>query len=93
MNAVSSQVAVQLVYESAGKADLLYGVFDGRQSTESVDLQLTCHPSHSLITFAFRSTEAIRLELDLDPYDWTDTVGMFRLFVERTADDLAPLSL
>ena len=40
--------------ESVGKADLLSAHFDGKQSRESVDLQPTCHPSPSLVTFAFR---------------------------------------
>ena len=37
-----------LVFESVGKADLLSDHFDGKQSRESVDLPLTCHPSPSL---------------------------------------------
>ena len=41
--------------ESVGKADLLSDHFDSKQSREAVDLQLTCHPSPSLTTFAFRS--------------------------------------
>ena len=43
-----------LVCESVGKADLLADHFDSKQSRESVDLPLTCHPSPSLTTFAFR---------------------------------------
>ena len=50
-----------LVYESVGKADLLLDHFDGKQSREAVDLPLTCHPSPSLTTFAFRSSEVRRL--------------------------------
>ena len=46
-----------LVCESLGKADLLSDHFDSKQSMESVDLLVTCHPSLSLITFAFRSSE------------------------------------
>ena len=34
-----------LVCESVGKADLLSDHFDDKQSRESVDLPLTCHPS------------------------------------------------
>ena len=45
-----------LVCESVGKADLS-DHFDGKQSRESVDLPLTCHPSPSLTSFAFRSSE------------------------------------
>ena len=49
-------------------------------------LQLTCHPSPSLTTFAFKSSEVRRLLLDLDPYGGTDPLGMFPLFLKRTAD-------
>ena len=34
-----------LVCESVGKADLLSDHFDSKQSRETVDLPLTCHPS------------------------------------------------
>ena len=56
-----------LLYESVGKADILSDHFDRKQSRESVDLLVTFHPSPSLITFAFRSSEVKRLLLDLDP--------------------------
>ena len=68
-----------LACESVGKADLLSDHFDIKQSREAVDLPLTCHPSHSLTTFAFRSSEVRRLLLDLDPYGGTDPLGMFPL--------------
>ena len=77
--------------ESVGKADLLSDNFDGKQSRESVDLPLTCHPSPSITSFAFRSSEVMRLLLDLDPYEGSDPLGMFPLFLKRTADVLAPL--
>ena len=80
-----------LVCESVGKADLLSDHFNSKQSRESVDLPLTCHPSPSLTTFAFRSSEVRRLLLDLDPYDGTDALGMFPLFLKRIADDMAPV--
>ena len=64
--------------------------FDSKQSSETVDLLVTCHPSRSLITFAFRSSEVKRLLLDLDPYSGTDPLGMFPPFLKRTADVLAP---
>ena len=79
-----------LVCESVGKADLLSHHFDTKQSRESVDLLVTCHPSPSLITFAFRSSEVKCLLLDLDPYGGTDPLGMFPLFLKRMADVLAP---
>ena len=56
-----------LVCESVGKDDLLSDHFDSKQCREAVDLPLTCHPSPSLTTFAFRSSEVRRLLLDLDP--------------------------
>ena len=72
-----------MVCESVGKADLLSDHFDRKQSRESVDLLVTCHPSPSLITFAFRSSEVKRLLLDLDSYGGTDPLGMFPLFFEE----------
>ena len=80
-----------LVCESDSKADLLSDHFDGKQSRESVDLPLTCHPSPCLTSFAFRSSEVSRLLLDLDPYGGSDPLGMFPLFLRRTADVLAPV--
>ena len=78
-----------LVCESVGKADLLSDHFDGKQSKESVDLPLTCHPSPCLTSFAFRSSEVRHLLLDFDPYGGSDPLGMFPLFLKRTADVLA----
>ena len=71
--------------ESVGKSDH----FDSKQFREAVDLPLTCHPSPSLTTLAFRSSEVRRLMLDLDPYGGTAPLGMFPLFLERTADVMA----
>ena len=79
-----------LVCESVGKADLLSDHFDSKQSWEAVDLPLTCHPSPNHTTFAFRSREVRRLLLDLDPYGGTEPLGMFPLFLKRTADVMAP---
>ena len=79
-----------LVCESVGKADLLSDHFDDKQSRESVDLPLTCHPSPSLTSFAFMSSEVRGLLLDLDPYGGSDPFGMFPHFLKRTADVLAP---
>ena len=79
-----------LVCESVGKADLLSDHFDTKQSREAVDLPLTCHPSPSLTTFAFRSSEVRRLLLNLDPDGGTDPLGMFPLFLKRTADVTVP---
>ena len=51
--------------ESVGNADLLSDHFDIKQSKESVYLHLTRHPSPSLTTFAFKSSEVRRLLLNL----------------------------
>ena len=77
---------------SVGKADLLSDHFDSKPYRKTVDLPLTCHPSPSLTTFAFRSREVRHLLLDLDLYGGTDPLGMFPLFLKRTADGMAPLS-
>ena len=69
-----------------GKADLLSDHFDSKQSRESLDLPLTCHPTPCLTSFAFRSREVRCLLLDLDPYGGSDLLGMFPLFLKRTAD-------
>ena len=79
-----------LVCESVGKDDLLSDHFDSKQSREAVDMPLTCHPSNSFTTFAFRSSEVRRLLLDLDPYGGTDPLSMFPLFLKRIADVMAP---
>ena len=79
-----------LVCESVGKADLLSDHFNRKQSRDAVDLPLTCHPSPSLTTFVFRSSEVRRLLLDLDPFGGTDPLGMFPLFLKTTADVMAP---
>ena len=69
---------------------LLSDHFDSKLSREVVDLPITCHPSPSFTTFEFRSSEVRRLLLDLDPYGGTDLLGMFPLFLTRTADVIAP---
>ena len=79
-----------LVCELVGKADTLLVHFDGKQSRDRVDLPSTCHPSPSLTTFAFRSQELKRLLLHLDSYGGTDPLGMFPLFLKKTAEVLAP---
>ena len=64
--------------------------FNSKQFRESVDLPLTCHPSPSLATFAFVSSEVRRLWLHVDAYGGTDTLGIFPLFLKITADVMAP---
>ena len=55
--------------------------FDRKQSMEAVDPPLTCHPSPSLTTFAFRSSEVWHLLLDLDPIGGTYPLACFLLFL------------
>ena len=64
--------------------------FDSKHSREAFYLPLACHPSPGFTTFAFRSSEVRRLLLDLDPYGGTDPLGMFPLFLKRTADVMDP---
>ena len=68
--------------ESVSKADLLSDHFRSKQYRESVDLPLTCHPSPSLVTFAFRSSEVRGLLLDLDPLCWHKPLGYVSSFSE-----------
>ena len=69
----------RLVCESVCKADLLSDNFDSKQSSEAVDLPLSCHPSPSFTTFAFRPCELRRILLDLDPYGPIGYVSSFSL--------------
>ena len=78
------------VCESVGREDMLSAHFDGKKSRDPVDHPSTCHPSASLTTFAFRSREVKRLLLDLDSYGGTDPMGIFPLFLKKTAVVLAP---
>ena len=79
-----------LVCLSVGKAGRLSDHLDSWQSREAVDLPLTCHPSPSHTTFAFRSREVRPLLLDLDPNGGIDLFGMFPFFLKRTADVMTP---
>ena len=76
------------VCESVGRADLLSDHFDSKQSGESVDLPLTCHPYLRHTTIAFRSSEVRLLLLTLDRYEGTDSLGIFTSFFKRTANVL-----
>ena len=78
-----------LVCESVIKADLLSDNFESKQSKKAVDLPLTCHPSPSLTTFGFKSSEVRRVLLDLGPYGGTDPLGMFPLFFKKAVDVMA----
>ena len=70
-----------LVCESVCKVDLLSDHFDGMQCRESVDLPITCHPSPSLTTFAFRKSGARGPLLDFFNYGGTGPSGSFLFFL------------
>ena len=78
--------------ESVGKANPLSNHFDGKQSRESVDLPLTCHPSLRQL-ISFRSIEVRRLLLDLDPYGGSDPYWVCFLFFLREQLMFWPLEL
>ena len=69
-----------LVCESVGKADLLSDYFDSVPSNDSVDLLSSYHPSASLTTFVFRSSEV--KQLMFNTYGGTDHLEMFPIFQE-----------
>ena len=75
---------------SASWLEWLSNNFDRKQSRESLDLLLTCHPFHCLFTFIFWSSEVRRLLLDSDSCSGTDPSGLFSRFLKRTTDVLAP---
>ena len=77
--------------ESVGKADLLSDHFDRNSPGRLLIYCSLVNPSPSLTTFAFRLSEVRRLLLDLYPYGGTDPLGMFPLFLKRTADVMAPV--
>ena len=65
-------------------SDLLSDHFlDFHQSRESVCLPFTCHPSHLLATFVFRSSEVRRHLLDMHTYGDTDPYWACFLFFLR----------
>ena len=79
-----------LVSDSEAKANLLIDHFDGKQLRDPISLPLGCHQSPKLTSFAFRSSEVLRILKDLDSYGGVDPLGMFPLFFKRTAAVFAP---
>jgi len=79
-----------IVCEPGAKAALLADHFDSKQAKDGITLPLTCHPSSTFSTFAFRSSEVKKLLLELDSYGGNDPAGMFPLFYKEIADVLAP---
>ena len=70
------------------RSDLLSDHFDSKESREAVDMPLTCHPSPSFTTFTFRSNA--KVVKGPPSYGGTDPLGLFPLFLMRTADVMAP---
>ena len=78
-----------LVCESVGKTDPLSDHFDSKQSREAVDQPLTCHPSPRPFHLGLQVAKGQRLLLDLDLCGCPDLLGMFSIFLKRTADAMA----
>ena len=85
----SAQVRIRLFLLLLGWVVVWSAHFDGKLSRDPVDLPSPCHPSPSLTTFAFKSRVVKRLLLYLDSYGGTDILGMFPLFLKKTAVVLA----
>ena len=61
-----------LVYDSAGKAELLCHYFDGKQSKSGVELPPLCHPQPLLTSLTFRAKSVQRLLQELDGHRGAD---------------------
>ena len=79
-----------LVFDPAGKAELLSTWFDNKQSRDIVELPQTCHPRPAFCGIAFRAREVERYLLDLVPNGGVDPSGCFSMFFQKTASVLAP---
>ena len=64
--------------------------FDSKQSRDIVELPQTCHHRPAFCGIAFRTREAERHLLDLDPNGGVDPSGFFPMFFRETASVLAP---
>ena len=49
-----------------------------------------CDPEPRLCSFAFRSSEVLKLLLDLDHYGGCDPLGFYPLFLQKSARILVP---
>ena len=74
----------------ADKAELFSTHFADKQSRDQIVLPSTCDPEPRLRSFAFRSSEVLKLLLDLDPYGGCDPLGFYPLFLQKIARILAP---
>ena len=72
------------------KTALFAGVFDSKQSNDSLTMPQSCFPEAELTTFAFRSGEVKKLLLELVPYGSAGPDGIFPVFFIKTANYLAP---
>ena len=83
---------VQFKFKFVSSSSYWGGWWSGLQSRDPLDLPSICHLSLSLTTFAFRSWEVKRLLRDLDSYGSTYPLGMFPLFLKKTAESYSPSS-
>ena len=72
-----------LVCESICQADLPSNHFEIKQSRESVDRPLNCHPSPRRTTFAFISSEVRHLLLDYHHYEALAYCAFFLIFLRE----------
>ena len=79
-----------LVFDPAGKADLLGSHFDSKQNREHIVLPQGCFPEPECSSLAFRSSLVVSLLLDLDSGGGVDPVGAFPLFFKEVAAVFAP---
>ena len=72
-----------LVSDPVAKADLLMNHFDGKQSQRVLDLPASCTPAPSFCSFAFRSSEVLKLLSGLDDYGGSDSLGFSPCFIVK----------
>jgi hypothetical protein len=64
-----------LVADPVEKAEFLGRQFDSKQSRVVLDLPATCHSRPALVSFAFRSSDVLRLFSDLDTCEGVGPTG------------------
>ena len=79
-----------ICHDSVEKANILAQVFDGKQSTDEVNLPSSCFPKVLLRSCAFRSTELRTYLDDLDSYGGVDPQGFLPVFFKHISKVLAP---
>ncbi len=79
-----------LVSDSKAKADLLLRHFDSKQLRDDITIPSGCHECPQFTSFAFRSSEVLRILTDLDSYGGVDPLGFFPLLFKKLAAVFAP---